>query len=283
MIQLETYTTDLINREGIFFSKSESKISYPDSGNDHCFQIEENSFWFNHRNNCISEAVIKYCPNNVFFDIGGGNGFVTKKLEEKGISTVLLEPGIQGCINARKRNLKTIVCSTLENASFKSNTIPSVGLFDVVEHIENDVEFLATIYKYMKDDGYIFITVPAFQSLWSNDDVYAGHFRRYTINEIETKLKSIGFKIEYSTYIFSILVAAVFFFRAVPSKFGFHNKVNDPSKHKQDHSSKNGVMDKLLNLFWRFELKKIKQGKPIPMGGSCFVIARKIPSQVNQF
>ena len=49
---------------------------------------------------------MKYCANNVYFDVGGGNGFVAKGLEEKGISTVLIEPGIQGCINAKNRGLK---------------------------------------------------------------------------------------------------------------------------------------------------------------------------------
>src|SRR5882762_915370 len=98
------------------FSKKISKISYPETGNENCFQIEENSFWFNHRNNCVREAVLRYSPNSIFFDIGGGNGFVARELENKGISTVLVEPGIQGCLNAKKRNLKNLICSTLENA-----------------------------------------------------------------------------------------------------------------------------------------------------------------------
>ena len=74
-------------------------------------------------------------------------------LEKKGISTVLVEPGIQGCLNAKKRNLKNIVCSTLENASFKNNTIPAIGLFDVVEHIDNDVEFLTNVHKLLIENG----------------------------------------------------------------------------------------------------------------------------------
>ena len=42
-------------------------------------QLEEDSFWFNHRNNIIANAVKKHSKGNVFFDIGGGNGFVAKK------------------------------------------------------------------------------------------------------------------------------------------------------------------------------------------------------------
>ena len=42
---------------GIYYSKSESIVSYPEEGNDKCLQIEEDSFWFNHRNNIISNSV----------------------------------------------------------------------------------------------------------------------------------------------------------------------------------------------------------------------------------
>ena len=34
---------------GIYYSKSESIVSYPEEGNDKCLQIEEDSFWFNHK------------------------------------------------------------------------------------------------------------------------------------------------------------------------------------------------------------------------------------------
>jgi hypothetical protein len=103
-MNLQEYATVLIEKNGIFYSKEQGKVSYRESGNESCFQIEENSFWFRHRNNCIVGSVMEYCTNSTFFDVGGGNGFVAKGLEDKGISKVLIEPGIQGCINAKKRS-----------------------------------------------------------------------------------------------------------------------------------------------------------------------------------
>ena len=41
------------NADGIYYEDSSETISYPESGNDDCFEIEENSFWFRHRNDCI--------------------------------------------------------------------------------------------------------------------------------------------------------------------------------------------------------------------------------------
>lgn len=275
MINLDKYTSDLIEKDGIHFSKKNSKVSYPESGNEKCFQIEQNSFWFSHRNNCIVEAVLKYCPKNIFFDVGGGNGFVAQGLESKGVSTVLVEPGMQGCLNAKKRNIENVICSTLEDALFYNNSIPAIGLFDVVEHIENDVEFLIKVHNLLVDNGFVFITVPAYNMLWSNEDEQAGHYRRYTRKALEEKLKNVGFKIEYSTYIFSILTIAVFLFRVVPSKLGLSKKSNNLDKHKKQHESKKGLVDKALSWIWEMELDKIRKGKIIPIGGSCFLIARK--------
>lgn len=275
MIEIKNYTEDLILDNGIYFTKNKQQISYPESGNQDCYQIEENSFWFKHRNNCIVALVKKYSFDKHFFDIGGGNGFVAKRLENQGVKTVLIEPGIQGCLNAQKRNLETIVCSTLENASFKKGTIPSVGLFDVIEHIEDDIAFLTDIYNYLEKEGFIYITVPAYQFLWSNEDNDAGHYRRYTTKELENRLEKIGFKILYSTYIFSILPLPIWLTRTLPSKLGLNKNPSDLQKHKNSHSEKTGFISRLVNRIWDKELNNIAKGKRNSFGGSCLVVAKK--------
>lgn len=275
MINMTDFSTELIQKDGIWHAKTASDISYPEAGNEICYQIEENSFWFKHRNNCILTAIKKYNEGRLFFDIGGGNGFVAKGIEANGLKTILIEPGIKGCLNARKRQLQNIVCATLEDAHFKKGTLPSVGLFDVVEHIENDVAFLSMIHDYMQVGGKVYITVPAFQTLWSNEDVDAGHYRRYTTKQLCQKLQQVGFKITYSSYIFSILPIAVFLFRSLPSKLGFNKNSGDLNKHKNEHQSKPGLVDSILNRIWKYEVNRISSGKSISIGGSCFVVATK--------
>ena len=261
---------------GIYYSKSESIISYPEEGNDNCLQIEEDSFWFKHRNNIIANSVRKHSPNKTFFDIGGGNGFVAKRLQNDGIKTVLIEPGKRGAMNANKRGVKNVICSTLQDAKFENNSIDSVGLFDVVEHIEDDYSFLNNINKYLKDDGCIYITVPAFNFLWSNEDDDAGHFKRYTTNGLNELLKKCGFSIIQSTYIFSILPIPVFLFRSLPSKLGLNKKSNDLEKHKNEHQQKKGFLNHIMQKIWNWELSRINSNKKIPVGGSCFVIGKKV-------
>ena len=72
-----------LSKEGLWISPRVSAVSYPEEGNEDYFQIEEKSFWFQHRNQCLGKVMKRYPPEGLLFDIGGGNGFVSKGLEGK--------------------------------------------------------------------------------------------------------------------------------------------------------------------------------------------------------
>ncbi len=260
--------------DDIWVAKSKTKISYPDEANENCFQIEDNSFWFRHRNNCIIEVVKLFPPKGIFYDVGGGNGFVAKELEENEIETVLVEPGKTGVSNARTRGLRHIIYATLEDAEFKSHTLSTVGLFDVVEHMAEDKAFLELAFELLKPGGRLYITVPVFNFLWSGEDEYAGHFKRYTIKSLRKILDEIGFHVEYATYIFSILPFPIFLFRSVPNRLRLIKKRSSKETHKREHSQPEGIMGKLLENILKMELKRIRHKKMIPFGSSCLIAAR---------
>ena len=272
ILDLNNYANNvaLNTEDSIWYSKTKRKVSYPDNGNDACFEIEDNSFWFQHRNNCIIASIKKYCPKEIFFDVGGGNGFVSKGLEDSGISTVLVEPG-NGVINAKRRGLKNILNSTLEDAKFKKLSLSAIGVFDVIEHIPNDIEFLKSLFAYIKESGLLFITVPAYSFLWSNDDKFAGHYRRYTLKSIKKKLTDIGFSIKYSTYFFSFLPLPIFFTKTIPGIIKKKEQVTFNKDNTEHNNGKGLFIQKVLNT----ELKAIKNRRSIPFGSSCLVIASK--------
>ena len=112
------------------------------------------------------------------FDVGGRNGFVAKELLDAGLDVVLVEPGPAGAMNAKKRGGAHVICSTTHTAQFKSGSIPAIGLFDVVEHIEDNIGFLKHLSELLVPGGMLYLSVPAYQFLWSLEDVKAGHFKR---------------------------------------------------------------------------------------------------------
>lgn len=263
---------NLILKDGIWFSKNQEEISYPEEANQAFFQIEENSFWFKHRNNCIIAVINKYASKKTVFDIGGGNGFISKGLEKENINAVLVEPGISGALNGKKRNLENIICSSFQEAKFKNNSIPNIGVFDVLEHIENDIEFLNDIHHVLDKEGKLFITVPAFKFLWSNEDTASGHYRRYTIQQLKEKLNQTNFKVDYSTYIFSILPLPIFLLRTIPSWF---TKAKELDYQKEVERHRPNQKESIIDKVWAKELEMISKGKKIAFGGSCLIVASK--------
>lgn len=63
---------------------------------------------------------------------------------------------------------------------------------DVLEHIENDTDALAAWLPHVKSGGYVLITVPAFQWLWSYHDDRLGHVRRHTRSSLERLATGCG-------------------------------------------------------------------------------------------
>lgn len=82
-----------LGEDGVLYADGVGAISYPDEGNEACFEVEDQSFWFRHRNHCIRELVRNFPPQGPLFDVGGGNGFVAKGLMDAGWEVVLVEPG----------------------------------------------------------------------------------------------------------------------------------------------------------------------------------------------
>lgn len=86
---------------------------------------------------------------------------------------------------------------------------------DVVEHIEKDVEILREWQTYLKPGAIILITVPAFQFLWSYQDVFLEHYRRYTKSHLRNVAESAGLQTVKINYAFSWALPLVFMVRKI--------------------------------------------------------------------
>ncbi|MEM1412492.1 MAG: methyltransferase domain-containing protein [Pseudomonadota bacterium] len=263
------------SEDGIWRAANEERISYPAGGHASCFAVEDNSFWFQHRNRCIVEVVRRFAGDRrPFVDVGGGNGVVAHALQCDGFETVLVEPGAEGAANARKRGVDHIIQATLESAGALPNRLPMVGLFDVIEHIEDSVAFLHRLRGYLHDDGVLFGTVPAYQWLWSDEDVHAGHFRRYTKESLAQELNGAGLRIEYVTYFFRPLIAPIWALRTLPSKWSPEPRARAPEDAERDHASESGRLSGLLGRMLAGEVGTIRRGASLSFGASCLFAAR---------
>lgn len=264
--------------DGYWRSIQSDGVSYPEWGNEACFEVEDSSFWFRHRNDCILQMLESYPPGTAFFDVGGGNGFVAKAVQDSGVDVVLIEPGPVGVRNAVKRGVRQALCGTLEQAGFLEGSIPSVGIFDVIEHIQGDREFLNTIRQHLQPQGRLYITTPAFNWLWSNEDVLAGHYRRYTERGLRALCESAGYSVECITTFFNFLPLPILAFRALPNRFGIGNR---PAEHNteglhRDHDLSNPLVRSIIGSLCRKEKERIAAGRLTHFGASYLLVAKRV-------
>lgn len=264
-----------LDPKGYWVANHEQALSYPEEGNSLCFSLEDDSFWFRHRNEVIVEMLRQFPPNGVLFDVGGGNGYVAAGAERAGFPTVLVEPGRTGAENARQRGLQNVICATTEDCGFPSGSLDAVGLFDVLEHIPDDLGFLRSLNCLMRPGGRFYLTVPAFQWLWSREDEHAGHHRRYTRKSLSRVLQTAGFDVEYVSYFFWFLPLPVLVLRSLPSRLGWCKGPTVQSAQRE-HSSRGGLTGRLVDRALAWELDRIHSRKFIPAGNSCLAVARKL-------
>lgn len=148
-------------------------------------------------------------PLNIV-DVGSGSGFFSLSLEKEfgnAIKKVYLVD-----INYTAEEIAATQGQKIEKTLRIPDKIENglVILMDVLEHLEDDLKMLQEIKKAcVGDNNYFFITVPAFQSLWSGHDVYLGHYRRYRISTLRNVLQQAGYNTQNVYYLYGSLFPMV--------------------------------------------------------------------------
>lgn len=256
------------SKQGFYSTNVVENISYTENGHQLIQESEENSFWFDHRARCILKC-LKIFDIQEILDLGGGNGQLALFFQQNNIESILVEPKIEGVKNAINQGVKNVVHGTLSSISVKQDSISHLGIFDVLEHIEDDKQLISNIYSSLKPGGKLIITVPAYQALYSKFDKDVGHYRRYRISKLVDMIQGCGFKVEYSSYLFSFLLLPMFVLRKI---YPFIKTTE--AKRSFGHTNKKSVVGKALKSLLYIEYLLVSKIK-IPFGTSCLVVVSK--------
>jgi SAM-dependent methyltransferase len=258
-----------------------NELSYPEEGNAFCYEIEDCSQWFQARNRSIHAVLERFPFPGDFLDIGGGNGYQLAYLQKsyflrKQIISAMCEPGPEGCANAAGRGVANVYCCLADDFPFDQFNVGGIGLFDVIEHIEDDVAFLKEIASYLQTGSRMYITVPAMKNLWSEEDKYAGHYRRFNNFEVQRIVKGTKLKFIHAHYFFSYYVPFVWLLRVLPGKIG--KKLDQELIKQREEQYHKGSMNAniVLNIFHFIESIVIKTGINPWIGTSQIIVLEKI-------
>lgn len=115
---------------------------------------------------------------------------------------------------ARIRLVRGAFPECIPNA-VETESFDLVCMLDVLEHIERDDEALWGANRCLVKDGSLILTVPACPALFGPHDEVQGHYRRYGLEEIATKIRNAGFDVEYASYMNVLLFPLMAVSRAV--------------------------------------------------------------------
>lgn len=99
-------------------------------------------------------------------------------------------------------------CAQAFGADFEVTDAPPAGeekSFDylvateVLEHIEDPLAALKTWSAFLRDDGVLVATVPAFARLWGRSDEWAGHVQRFEPDDFRALVEAAGFEVSSLT------------------------------------------------------------------------------------
>lgn len=234
--------------------------------------VEDKNWWFQSRNRLIVWALQRYFPRiNTFLEVGCGTGFILSGIQ-KAFPHLSLSGG--------ELFMEGIACAAhrLPHASFfqmDCRRIPFeeefdvVGSFDVLEHIDEDEEVLAQIFRATRKGGGIMLTVPQHPFLWSDWDKCSFHKRRYTRKGIIRKVENAGFRVAGCFSFVSILLPLMLL-----DRIGRNRKQDTPDLFKRMgvRSSLNRTLSRIMSV----EIFMIRTGISLPLGGSLLLAGRKM-------
>jgi len=195
-------------------------INYPDEGLAHLGLDGGRGYWFDHRARSVVDVLAAATPVRTLWDVGAGAGSMSVRLAQAGYEVVSVEPQRVGAAAIAELHCSAVFCGSLESLALPAHAIGVVGLFDVIEHLDDPAALIGEVTRVLEPAGVVVVTVPALPLLWSNTDDVAGHQRRYTRRSLDEFMQSCGLTRVSSAYLFASLVPPAIALRTIPYRLG---------------------------------------------------------------
>ena len=237
---------------------------------------EEHHFWFIARREIILDTLkrqVSDLSGKKMLEIGCGNGNILRYLKERTelqlMGGDLFMEGLRFCHSQVDIPLCQIDATQLPFRDY----FDIIGIFDVLEHIEDDGRVLQECHKALMEQGRLILTVPACPALWGSFDEFSHHQRRYTRRSLRDKLAQTGFAIERASHFMFFLFPPVYALRTLRKRFG-RGRV-DTEVQAPDDLLVIPILNPVSLRLLRLE-KLLMRRVDLPFGTSLLVIARRI-------
>lgn len=233
------------------------------------WELQSSHWWFQGRRRLLKSLlsrneIQKNCP---LVDIGCGVGSNLSLLLSLGFMAVGMDSEIYSLSLAKRRFPEIpLINADLLKLPLKTNSVELIMATDILEHLQDDILGIKEIYRVLRQEGKVVLTVPAFQFLWGIQDDVGKHQRRYSKKQLKEKMEREGFKILRFSYFNFFLFFPILLARRLIHLFSLRidseNKINAP------------LINFFLKGIFSLESSILKYGS-FPFGVSIFCIAQK--------
>lgn len=255
--------------------RSDGEQYYPASAFANLRLLEEGSFWFRSRNRIILSALQRFVTGASphYAEVGCGTGFVLAAVERRfpAWSVVGFDIHDEAVEFTQNRAPRARVRRADIHALPEDSAYDAIGVFDVLEHLDDDLAALRALRQVLRARGHVFITVPQHPELWSPYDDAARHRRRYRRAEMRQRLEDAGFEVLFLSSFVSFLLPALWWRRLRLRRL-------DPAtaaSATQDDLTPSPWLNWLGSMAMWPDVVAARFGVPIPFGGSLLAVARK--------
>lgn len=254
-------------------SRAEAEGDFPGEAFAPLAEVEGGHFWFETRNTVILWALRRWFPEmGRYLEIGCGTGFVLRAVQaafpqaQVAGSDLFVEalPVAAGRLDER------VPLFQMDARSLPfSGVFDVTGMYDVLEHIDEDGDVLRQVHAALKPGGGLVLTVPQHPFLWSHADAVGMHKRRYTRADLLAKVGAAGFEVVYVSSFITALLPLMLLARRAQRNMAIEDY--DPRAEFRLSGTANGLLRAALAP----EVALMRGGVSLPFGGSLLVVARK--------
>ena len=232
-------------------------------------EVDEHHWWYRGRRDIIrAELKALAIPSGArVLDAGCGSGRTLDELQRYGeVLGIELDP--EAAQAARARGSGEVLIGRLEELPWEAATFDLITCLDVIEHTPDDRETLAELRRVCTPGGWLLVTVPAYQWLWSLHDEANHHYRRYARRTLRTAALATGWSVERMTSFNSLLLAPAAVVRLAQRSRRPHNGYTPEIQLGPEWL--NLVLEQPLRL----EARWLARGRTLPVGLSLLALMR---------
>jgi SAM-dependent methyltransferase len=234
-------------------------------------EYDEHHWWYAGRRRVLHAALGKLpLPDGAqALDAGCGTGRTMDELVGYGeVHGFDLNP--LGAEHAQRRGHGDVRVARVEEIPYQDDSFDLVTCLDVIEHTPDDVVSLRELRRVTRPGGWLVVTVPAYQLLWSSHDVANHHYRRYRRAQLRAAGEAAGWEpgawTHFNTFLFPPAAAVRLLerLRRPDKRRGRPNVAMTPRS-----------WDGVLEWPMRLEAWLIQRGARLPVGMSLLMVFRR--------